>query len=195
VVEHKTPCEDEPKAESGVGSPDVWSAWRFALPAFLIVHVVSVRPTAKVPLCTVTIRRYSKHDRSSHWPSQECKPFPSVWLYSIPDEQNRNGRCCLKQVIRPLTVGAANQVHSRVQSLHARSRVPTLPCQARQSRASGSIQPFNKSRIEHVSPTSELEQLLCLIQQTVSHFAGDLHDPLFLRSLDHCPNVEVRPHF
>ena len=59
-------------------------------------------------------------------------------------------------------VRAANQVHPHVQSLHARSRVPTLACQARQSLAESSIQPFNKSRIEHVSPTRELEQLLCL---------------------------------
>jgi hypothetical protein len=92
-------------------------------------------------------------------------------------------------------VRATNQVHSRVQSLYARSRVPTLPCQARQSLAEGSIQPFNKSRIEHVSPTRELEQLLCLIKHTVSHLAGDLHDPLVLRSLDHYPDGEVRPHF
>jgi hypothetical protein len=65
----------------------------------------------------------------------------------------------------------------------------------RQSLADGSIQPFTKSRIEHVSPTRELEQLLCLIKQTVSHFAGDLYDPLVLRSLDHGSDVQVRPHF
>ena len=92
-------------------------------------------------------------------------------------------------------VGAANQVHARVQSLQARSRVPTLAGQARQSLAEGSIQAFNKSRIEHASPVRELEQLLCVIKQAVSHLAGDLHDPLFLRSLDHCANAEVRPHF
>src|SRR5258706_251134 len=74
-------------------------------------------------------------------------------------------------------VGAANQVHPRVQSLQARSRVPTLAGQACQSLAEGSIQPFNKSRVEHVSPTRELEQLLCLLKQTVSHLAGDLHHP------------------
>src|SRR5271157_727323 len=69
------------------------------------------------------------------------------------------------------SVGAANQVHARVQRLHARSRVPTLACQARQSLAEGSIQTFHKSRIEHASPTRELEQLLCLLKQTVSHRA------------------------
>jgi hypothetical protein len=92
-------------------------------------------------------------------------------------------------------VRAANQVHPRVQSLQARSRVPTLPCEACQSLTDGSIQPFNKGCIEHTSPTRALEQLLCLIEQTVSHVASDLHDPLFLRSFDHCPNVQVRPHF
>ena len=91
-------------------------------------------------------------------------------------------------------VGAANQVHARVQSLQARSRVPTLAGQARQSRASGSIQAFNKSRIEYLPPTRELEQLLCLRKQTVSHLAGDLYHPLFLRSLDDGSNAEVRPH-
>ncbi len=50
-------------------------------------------------------------------------------------------------------VGATNQVHPHMQSLDARSRVPTLACQARQSLAEGSIQAFNKSRIEHASPT------------------------------------------
>ena len=49
-------------------------------------------------------------------------------------------------------VRAANQVHPSVQSLHARSRVPTLACQARQSLTDGSIQPFNKGRIEHAPP-------------------------------------------
>ncbi len=92
-------------------------------------------------------------------------------------------------------VGAANEVHPHVQSLQARSRVPTLAGQARQSLTEGSIQAFNKSCIEHVSPTRELEQLLCLLKQTVSHLARDLHHPLFLRSLDHGPNAELRPHF
>ena len=76
-------------------------------------------------------------------------------------------------------VGAANEIHPGVQSRHARSRMPTLPCQARQSLPDGSIQAFNKSGIEHGSPTRELEQLLCLLQLTVSHLAGDLHNPLF----------------
>jgi len=92
-------------------------------------------------------------------------------------------------------VRAANQVHPGVQSLQARSRVPTPTCQASQSLPDGSIQTFNKSRIEHASPTREMEQLLCLIEQTMSHLAGDLHDPLFLRPLDDRPNVQVRPHF
>ncbi len=92
-------------------------------------------------------------------------------------------------------VGAANQVHPRVQSLYARSRVPTLACQTRQSLTDSSIPTFNKSGIEHVSPTRELEQLLCLIKRAVSHLTDDLHDPLFLRSLDHRPDAEVRPHF
>ena len=69
-------------------------------------------------------------------------------------------------------VRAANQVHSCVQSLHARSCVPTLARQARQSLADGSIQPFNTSRLEYVSPTRELEQRLGLIKQTVSQSFG-----------------------
>ena len=69
-------------------------------------------------------------------------------------------------------VRAANQVHPGVQSLQAQSRVPTPPCQARQSLPEGSIQAFNKSRIEHTSPTRELEQLLCLIEQPMSQSFG-----------------------
>jgi len=92
-------------------------------------------------------------------------------------------------------VRATNQVHPSVQSLQARSRVPTLAGEACQSLADGSIQPFNTGCSEHTSPTRALEQLLCLIEQTVSHVAGDLHDPLVLRSLDHGSNVQVRPHF
>jgi hypothetical protein len=60
-------------------------------------------------------------------------------------------------------VRAANQVHARVQRLQARSGVPTFAGQACQLLTEGSIQTLNKSRIEHVSPTRELEQLLCLI--------------------------------
>ena len=89
----KPPCKDEAKAERAVGGSAVWPVWREALPAFLVVHVVSVRPMAKAPLYTVTTRRYSRHDRSSHWPSRGYKPFPNVWLYSIPDGPNRNCRC------------------------------------------------------------------------------------------------------
>ena len=55
---------------------------------------------------------------------------------------------------------AANQVHARVQRLQARSGVSTCAGQAGQSLTEGSIQTLNKSRIEHVSPTRELEQLL-----------------------------------
>ena len=91
-------------------------------------------------------------------------------------------------------VRAANQVHPGLQSLDARSRVPALPAQACQSLTERSIQAFNKSGIEHVPPARELEQLLCLIEQTMSHLARDRHDPFFLRSLDHGSNVQVRPH-
>ena len=92
-------------------------------------------------------------------------------------------------------VGAADQIHSSMQRLHPRSCVPTLPGQASQSLTQGSIQAFNESRIEYVSPTREPEQLLCLIEQTMSHFAADLYDPFFLRPFDDRSNVEVRPHF
>jgi len=95
----------------------------------------------------------------------------------------------------PESVGAPNQLPAGVQSLYARSRVPTLACQARQSLAEGSMQAFTTSRLEHVSPIRELEQLLCLIKQPMSHRAGDLHDALFLRSFDHGPHAEVRPYF
>ena len=44
-------------------------------------------------------------------------------------------------------------------------------------------------------PTRKLEQLFCLIEQTMSHLAGDFHDPLFRGSLDDRPNVQVWPHF
>jgi hypothetical protein len=77
------------------------------------------------------------------------------------------------------SVGAPNQVHARVQRLQARSGMPTLVGQARQSFTEGSIEPFKKSRIERAPPIRELEQLLCLMKHTVSHLAGHLHDPLF----------------
>ncbi len=91
-------------------------------------------------------------------------------------------------------VGAANQIHARMQSLQARSCVPTFAGQACQSLTHGSIQAFDKSCIKHVSPTRELEQLLCLIEQAMNHLSGDLHDSFLLRSLDHCANVQVRPY-
>lgn len=91
--------------------------------------------------------------------------------------------------------GAANQVPARVQPLQARSRVPTLAGQARQSLTEGCIQAFNKGGSEYASSARELEPLFCLLEQTVSHLARHLHDPLFLRALDHGPNVQVRPHF
>ncbi len=61
-------------------------------------------------------------------------------------------------------VRAANQVHSRVQRLQARSCMPTLTGEAGQSLTHGSIQPLNESGIEHGSSIRELEQLLCLIE-------------------------------
>src|SRR6266571_3394394 len=60
-------------------------------------------------------------------------------------------------------VGAANQVHAAVQPLQAPSGVPTLAGQARQSLAKGSIQAFDKRRIEHASSTGKLEQPLRLL--------------------------------
>ena len=73
--------------------------------------------------------------------------------------------------------------------------MPTFACQASQSLTDGSIQTFNKGRIEYAFPIRELEQLLCLMKQTVSHPAGNLHDALFLRSLDHRSNVQLQPHY
>ncbi len=49
-------------------------------------------------------------------------------------------------------VGAANQVHARVQSVQARSCVPTFARQTGESLTEGSIQAFNKSGIQHVPP-------------------------------------------
>src|SRR5258708_14365651 len=91
-------------------------------------------------------------------------------------------------------VRATNQIHPRVQRLDARSRVPTLACEARQPLTESPIQAFNKSRIEHVPSMRDLEQLLRLLKQALSHFADNLYDPLFLCSLDHCPDVQLRPH-
>ena len=50
-------------------------------------------------------------------------------------------------------VGAANQVHARVQSVQARSCVPTFARQTGESLTEGSIQAFDKRGIEHVPPT------------------------------------------
>src|SRR5260370_4056425 len=91
-------------------------------------------------------------------------------------------------------VRAANQVHPCVQSLDAAGPMPTVACQTGEAFPYGAVQAFNERRIEHVPPTGELEQFLSLIEQPMSHFTGDLHDPLFLRSLDHRSNVQLRPH-
>jgi hypothetical protein len=90
-------------------------------------------------------------------------------------------------------VRAANQVHPRVQSLQTGSGVPTFARQAGQPLSEGSIQPLDKSSIEDASPARELKQLFRLIQYPMSHPPCDLNHPFFLRSLDHCANVEVWP--
>ncbi len=50
-------------------------------------------------------------------------------------------------------VGAANQVHARVQRVQARSRMPTFARQACQAFTEGCIQAFDERGIEHVPPT------------------------------------------
>ena len=70
-------------------------------------------------------------------------------------------------------VGTANQVHARVQRVQARSGVPTFAGQACQSFAEGGIQAFDKRRIEHLSPTGKLEQLLYPVTNRLQT-SGDL---------------------
>ena len=90
-------------------------------------------------------------------------------------------------------VGAANQGHPAVQRLDARSRMPTLAREARESRASGAIQALDKGRIEHASATRKLKPLLGPLQQTASHLARDLDQALVLPVLDHGANVQFGP--
>lgn len=80
-----------------------------------------------------------------------------------------------------------------MQRLQARSGVSTFAGQARQSLPEGRIQAFDKRRIQHASPLRELEQPCCLLKQPVRHLARDLHDALFLGTLDHRPNVQFWP--
>ena len=89
--------------------------------------------------------------------------------------------------------GAAKQVHPAVQSPDARSRMPTLTREARESLAKGAIQALDKGGIEHVSSTRKLKQLLGPLQQTASHLARDLDHALFLRMLDHRAKVQFWP--
>lgn len=90
-------------------------------------------------------------------------------------------------------IGAANQIHPRVQSLQARSGVSAFARQAGQSFAKGSVQSFNKGSTEDLTSARMPQQLLGSRQGALNHRAGNLHDALFLCALDDRPNVQVWP--
>lgn len=102
---------------------------------------------------------------------------------------------CFREFLMSHTeiVGAANQVHSRVQRVQPRSGVPTFARQSCESFTDSSIQAFNKSGIEHVPSIREVQQRLRLIEQAISHVARNLHNAFFLRTLDHRSNVQLWP--
>ncbi len=109
--------------------------------------------------------------RGSHFVAEQLAEAPNV--VSQPARHRR--RAChaplfrLREFLMDDTeiVGTANQVHACVQSMQARSGVPTLAGHARQSLSKRSIQAFNKGCIENLSPLRKLKQLLGLLKEPI----------------------------
>jgi hypothetical protein len=90
-------------------------------------------------------------------------------------------------------VGASDQRHPRLKGSEATSSMTRFAGQAGQPFSKGAIQALDKGRVEDAPSLRLHQQFLRLCQQTRGHPAGDLHDPFFLRSLDHGANVQLRP--
>jgi len=86
-----------------------------------------------------------------------------------------------------------NQIHARLESMQARSRVSRFAREARQPFAKGAIQPLDKGGIQDLAATRPGQQMLRSFQQPMCHRSSDLHNALFLRPLDNGANVQVWP--
>jgi hypothetical protein len=90
-------------------------------------------------------------------------------------------------------VGASDQIHARLKRCEPTSGMSGFARQAGQSLPKGSIQALDKSGVEDAATTREQEQFLGLLQTPMSHLAGNLDHPFFLRSLDDGANVQLWP--
>jgi len=96
-------------------------------------------------------------------------------------------------VVRPTeVVGASKQVHPSLQRFQAASCVATFARQAGQSLPHGSIQPLDKSSVEHVSSERLREQPLGLFQRSLGHPPDHFHHVLLLGPLDDRGNADLR---
>src|SRR5260370_1650851 len=89
--------------------------------------------------------------------------------------------------------GASNQIDAHLQGFEGMGRVTRFARQTGQSFSESSIQTLDKSCVEDYATTRSVKQLLRLLQETVSHPAGDLDHPFFLRPLDHSANGQFWP--
>ncbi len=90
-------------------------------------------------------------------------------------------------------VGATDQVHARLKRFEAVSGMTRSAGQARQSFSKRAVQPESNGTVQDDATARVLQHLLSLREQSMSHLSGDLHDPFFLRSLDHGANGQLRP--
>ncbi len=90
-------------------------------------------------------------------------------------------------------VAASDQIHPRLKGSETTSGMTRLPRQARQPFSKRRIQAFDKRCVEYHAPSRENKQSFCLLNEAMSHPAGDLDHALFLGALDHRANVQLRP--
>ena len=90
-------------------------------------------------------------------------------------------------------VRTANQPHASFEQGAGAWRMTTSPRQAGQPLSKGAIDPFNKSRIEHLSSRSAGKKVQCLFFQTMCHPSDDLNHVFFCRAFDHRPNQQLWP--
>ena len=90
-------------------------------------------------------------------------------------------------------VGTSDQIHPRLKRSEATGSMAGFARQAGKPFPEGSIQALDKSCVEDHATLREQKQFLCLGQQAMGHPSRDLDNPLFLRPLDHCANVQLWP--
>jgi hypothetical protein len=64
---------------------------------------------------------------------------------------------------------------------------------SRQTFSHCSIEAFDKSRVQFVSPSGSMQKLCCLLKRALGHASDNFHDPFFGRFLDHCSNKDLWP--